>query len=131
MRSPRRGSTQRGFTNGKYAYPAATIRGQGGPRSSVGDKITAAGHPGLLFFSSNYQPNTGNNDTHGAGRAVALATRRYWGDYGAYTGELYGIDTSVGGNLFALSNISAPSTGDRPDGQLHPAQPRRRPASPS
>ena len=37
----------------------------------------------------------------------------YWGDYAARSGELYGIDSSVGGNLFALSNISTPNTGTR------------------
>jgi len=100
---------QRGFTNGKYYYPEWCVRGQGGPRSSVGDKITAAGHPGLLFFSANFQPNSGNSDNT-SWQGGGPRNPHYWGDYGTYSGELYGIDTSVGGNLFALSNISAAST---------------------
>ncbi len=101
--------TQRGFTNGTYAYPGMTVRGMGGPTGSIGDKITAAGHPGLLFFAANYQPNSGTQDyTSWSGGGPRNNT--YWGDYGAYSGELYGIDASVGGNLFTLSNISGAST---------------------
>ncbi len=111
---------QRGFINGAYAYQGVVTRGMGGTQGSAGEKVTAAGHPGLLFFNSYYKANgTYNNDsTSATGGGPMFPT--YWGDRASYSGELYGLDTSVGGNLFNLSNISANSTTGRTIGYIQP-----------
>ncbi len=101
---------RRGFgVEGYYYYPNIRIRGGlGASGSRLGQQISAAGHKGLVFYASYY---TGNN----TGQTSDSATTSFqgggpahptaWPDYGIQAGEMFVIDTSVGGQPFQLTNL--------------------------
>ncbi len=102
--------SRRGFgPEGYYYYPNIRIRaGIGASGGRIGQEISAAGHKGLVFFASHF---VGNNTAGTVDSATSSfqgggpANPTSWPDYGAQSGEVFVMDSSVGGQPFQLTNL--------------------------
>ena len=111
-------------STGHQYYAAIRWYGYGNTQGHVGKQISAGGSNGLVFFTSQlpYYADGNAQTSDGIGWAYYYgggpAQRTAWYDFGANSGEVFGMDTSVGGAPFKLSNFGSATPGTTPTSRV-------------